>query len=200
MSQTWEALDASGTVLAEVSKHDDKLDSLRTHFSGASEPSSTAAYQVWFDTATKLIKQRNAANGAWLTVGTLGSAAHVQHAFIRVGTVSASTNVYISGMTEAITITDVNLLCSTGVATDDTDYWSFMLANLTETEDLLSAAVTTMTTGGAAIVADTPFELAPDQNTALGADEVVELQMTKAASAGNLVDLTVVVAFYATGV
>lgn len=42
--------------------------------SGASEPSTTYAYQWWADTTTGLLKQRNAANSAWITIGTLASA------------------------------------------------------------------------------------------------------------------------------
>lgn len=36
--------------------------------SGATEPSTTYAYQFWADTATGALKQRNAANGGWVTV------------------------------------------------------------------------------------------------------------------------------------
>ena len=42
--------------------------------SGAAQPSTTYAYQWWADTTTGLLKIRNAANNAWITVGTLGSA------------------------------------------------------------------------------------------------------------------------------
>lgn len=42
--------------------------------SGASAPSTTFAYQFWADTTTGLFKIRNAANSAWVTVGTLASA------------------------------------------------------------------------------------------------------------------------------
>jgi hypothetical protein len=41
--------------------------------SGATAPSTTYAYQLWGDTTTGLLKQRNAANSAWVTIGTLGS-------------------------------------------------------------------------------------------------------------------------------
>jgi hypothetical protein len=41
--------------------------------SGASAPSTTYAYQLWGDTTTGLLKQRNAANSAWVVIGTLGS-------------------------------------------------------------------------------------------------------------------------------
>lgn len=42
--------------------------------SGATEPSTTYAYQWWADTTTGLLKLRNAANNAWITIGTLASA------------------------------------------------------------------------------------------------------------------------------
>ena len=39
--------------------------------SGAAQPSTTYAYQWWSDTTTGLLKLRNAANSAWITIGTL---------------------------------------------------------------------------------------------------------------------------------
>lgn len=42
--------------------------------SGAIEPATTYAYQWWADTTAGLLKLRNAANSAWITIGTLASA------------------------------------------------------------------------------------------------------------------------------
>lgn len=42
--------------------------------SGASAPSTTFAFMWWADTTTGLLKIRNAANSAWITVGTLAAA------------------------------------------------------------------------------------------------------------------------------
>lgn len=42
--------------------------------SGAVEPSTTYAYMPWADTANGLLKMRNSANSAWVTVGVLGTA------------------------------------------------------------------------------------------------------------------------------
>ena len=42
--------------------------------SGSTQPSTTYAYQWWADTTTGLLKQRNAANNAWITIGTLADA------------------------------------------------------------------------------------------------------------------------------
>jgi hypothetical protein len=39
--------------------------------SGSTQPSTTYAYQWWADTTTGLLKIRNAANNAWITIGTL---------------------------------------------------------------------------------------------------------------------------------
>lgn len=38
--------------------------------SGSSAPSTTYAFQFWVDTSNDLLKMRNAANSAWVTVGT----------------------------------------------------------------------------------------------------------------------------------
>jgi hypothetical protein len=42
--------------------------------SSATSPPETVAYMTWADTTTGLLKIRNAANSAWVTVGTLASA------------------------------------------------------------------------------------------------------------------------------
>jgi hypothetical protein len=42
--------------------------------SGATEPATMFAYMLWADTTAGLLKQRNAGNTGWITVGTLGTA------------------------------------------------------------------------------------------------------------------------------
>lgn len=56
--------DANAALLALVSNS-----------SGATAPSTTYAYQFWADTSAGLLKMRNAANSAWLTVCDLASGA-----------------------------------------------------------------------------------------------------------------------------
>jgi hypothetical protein len=51
-----------------------QLLALGTLMSGAAAPSTTYAYQWWADTTTGLLKIRNAANNAWITIGTLADA------------------------------------------------------------------------------------------------------------------------------
>ena len=41
--------------------------------SGATAPATTFAYMLWADTTTGLLKQRNAANSAWITIGLLSN-------------------------------------------------------------------------------------------------------------------------------
>lgn len=41
--------------------------------SGATAPSTTYAFMLWADTANDLLKIRNAANNAWVTLGTLSA-------------------------------------------------------------------------------------------------------------------------------
>lgn len=49
------------------------LQALATLSSGASSPATIYAYQWWADTTTGLLNIRNAANSAWITVGTLAT-------------------------------------------------------------------------------------------------------------------------------
>ena len=58
----------------------DALAALVSNSSGATEPATTFAYQLWADTTAGLLKQRNAANNAWVALAKLsdGSQPSVQ--------------------------------------------------------------------------------------------------------------------------
>jgi hypothetical protein len=49
------------------------MQAIATNNSGSTEPFPTYAYQFWADTTAGLWKQRNGANSAWITIGTLGA-------------------------------------------------------------------------------------------------------------------------------
>ena len=51
----------------------DAMLALFSQNSSATEPPETVAYMTWADTTTGLLKIRNAANSAWITVGTLAA-------------------------------------------------------------------------------------------------------------------------------
>jgi hypothetical protein len=55
--------------------------------SGATEPSTTFAYMMWADTNTGLLKIRNAANNAWVSIRSLASA----HLDVALGGTGATT-------------------------------------------------------------------------------------------------------------
>jgi len=95
-----------------------------------------------------------------------------------------------------IVIHNVQVVCEDTIAASDTDYWTLQLKNLTTTEDLLAAAKTTKATGGTAITKDVPWDMTPDQNNTLGADEVIELDLTKASSGADLNELSATITWY----
>lgn len=64
---------ANGTGAAVRSDLNDALAAIASQNSNATAPATTYAYQWWADTTTGLLKIRNAANSAWVTVGTLAS-------------------------------------------------------------------------------------------------------------------------------
>ena len=83
-------------------------------------------------------------------------------------------------------IDQVCLVSDTAVAANDTNYYSFQVQNLTQSEALLSSAQTTQATGGTAITADTPYAVTPDQNQVISDGDVLELQVTETGVATDL--------------
>jgi len=62
---------ANGTGAAVRSDINNGLAAIVSNNSGASAPATTYAYMLWADTSTNLLKLRNGANSAWITVGDL---------------------------------------------------------------------------------------------------------------------------------
>ncbi len=69
MSQHDENLDNQSPVLFRTDLNN-ALQALLTNSSGPSSPASPVAYQFWVDTTNNLLKVRNAANSAWVTIGS----------------------------------------------------------------------------------------------------------------------------------
>lgn len=88
------------------------LVALASNSSGASEPSTTYAYQFWADTTSGWLKQRNAANSGWIKRLPLGTAARVDVASAATLDLDAnaanSSYLRITGTTTitAVTLTD----------------------------------------------------------------------------------------------
>ena len=64
---------ANGTGAAVRSDLNGALAAIVSNNSSATEPATMYAYQQWADTTTGLLKIRNSANSAWVTIGTLAS-------------------------------------------------------------------------------------------------------------------------------
>ena len=65
---------ANGTGAAVRTDINNVLDAVVSQNSGSSAPSTTFSYQYWADTTAGLLKIRNGANNAWVTVGALDAA------------------------------------------------------------------------------------------------------------------------------
>jgi len=65
---------ANGTGAAVRSDLNNALAAIVSNNSDTTEPTTTYAYMWWADTTNGLLKIRDAANTAWVTVGTLASA------------------------------------------------------------------------------------------------------------------------------
>jgi len=76
MSQDWNTdvydkdARSADAIMQDVEK---MLDTLQSSFSGGSAPSSPVAGMWWFDTTANLLKLRNEANNAWLSVWDLAN-------------------------------------------------------------------------------------------------------------------------------
>ena len=64
---------SNGTGAAVRSDLNGALAAIVSNNSSATEPATMYAYQWWPDTTTGLLKIRNSANSAWVTIGTLAS-------------------------------------------------------------------------------------------------------------------------------
>jgi hypothetical protein len=77
-----------------------------TNNSGATEPTTTYAYQWWADTTTGILKMRNAANSAWISMFTIATGAWLGNAAtatLATTATTATTATNLSGGTVAAT-------------------------------------------------------------------------------------------------
>ena len=86
------------------------LGAVTSNNSSSSEPSAMFAYMWWVDTTTGLLKQRNAANNAWVSHGVLATA-NLGHAVLAdAQTFTGAQRGEITGLTDAASIaTDLAL-------------------------------------------------------------------------------------------
>lgn len=173
------------------------LDALRSIFSGDTAPANPVAYQLWLDTTTKTLYQRNALNSAWVAqrrrqvVTQLGALAAKTWRVLRadVPLVIASATLIPSATT------------STSVAT--TKEWTFLLSNATTVLNLFSATPSTATTvsgvGGGELAADVGKVLLPDQNASLAVGDLLHFTVGVNGSPTAVGDCALALGYYELG-
>lgn len=171
------------------------LQTLQSCFSGATAPANPVAGQFWFDTSGGYLKQRNAANSAWLLVAiTTQDSLPWTPAPQELGALSASRNLYVAHARGPLTVQAVVLLDTVGQTGTSGNEWTFQLRNKTQSLNLFSGTVGTYTwlSGvgpgtangtGTGLVADAPYKLTPNQNANIATDDVLEFQITKTGTA-----------------
>lgn len=207
MAQNWPTVSGTSALNAAV-KTDlpDRSESLRTVFSGASAPSNPAAYQLWADTTTKMLRQRNAANSAWVDVlpllGNGGSMSlHLAPGALAAGTLSFPALPVAATIRRIILVSGTTTSGSVAATTE----WTFMLRNLTAANvALFSATPSTATNqsgiGGGEMTANTAYVLNANQNVSANALDVLQLVVTKVGSPTVVASYTVVLDFFERGV
>ncbi len=114
------------------------------------------------------------------------------------GDISASGNYHVFAAPSEVRITAIKLVVDTTITISTTNYWTVQLANMTRVDDLLATADNM--NYDSTLTNDTVYEITPDQNINLAPDDVLELQLTKVASADNLSGLLVEIEYVVTGV
>lgn len=145
MSQaTTTIADGSGAaVLAAINA---ALQTLITNSSGASAPATTVAYQFWADTTTGLLKIRNAANSAWITVGDMTAANLGLQVFDSLTAKLGTANVWTKNQRPAYLSTDT--ISATGSYTyDGNTKGQINLIMLTNASTITMAAPTNIVEG-----------------------------------------------------
>lgn len=80
------------------------LQALASQQSGSTAPATTYPYQFWADTGAGLLRQRNGANNAWVTIGLLGAPAfgHISPGAVLFHSKSAPPNGYLKANGAAV--------------------------------------------------------------------------------------------------
>jgi len=174
------------------------LETLRTKFSGATEPTGTVAFQWWADTTSGMLKIRNAANSGWVEVLPLAQSRIVQltDAEWSVASLSATRTAKIGIGSGVGTVLSLVVMCETASTSTSGNEWQPMLKKYPNSApgspvNLFSATVGTFTVlggvgGGAEFVAHKAMRFTANQNATFADLDVFELVMTKAGSATTL--------------
>lgn len=160
---------------------------------GYREIVGTAAFPTTALTGTLIVVPLLSVFDVSLTMGGAPAAASKQFNFPTSATISASA-AFLMEIPVAGTISAAALVVDTTVATDAANIWTIGIINTTATltpVDIAVAANSNNSTGGSAFTADTVRSLTLNTSAAqlaVAAGDVLELTLTKASSAANLVE------------
>lgn len=73
MAQSFRTIQGTDLLSDSRGYLNDNFEAVRSFFAGATAPSSPVAYMLWFDSTSGYVKERNAANDAWIVIGKLGT-------------------------------------------------------------------------------------------------------------------------------
>jgi hypothetical protein len=110
---------ANGSGLQVRTAMNNALLSLVSDFSGSSAPSPTYAYMTWVDTSgtDPIVKQRNGANNAWITLGTI-----VSNTFYPAGITAKADDSAVMKKNASTAFTAVPIGSSVFTLTDDKNF------------------------------------------------------------------------------
>jgi hypothetical protein len=142
--------------------------------------------------ATKVLKQRNSANSAWVVRVPDVDSAGFEYVSVKLGAITATTTFILFCGGSAITISDIYLVNSASTTSDASNLWQIQVDNVTDTLNLRASA---FSTNGSDFTANAQKALALDQNLSVGANKVLRITFTETGTATSFADMTAVIKF-----
>ncbi|MDP3322635.1 MAG: hypothetical protein Q8S71_03710 [Hydrogenophaga sp.] len=95
------------SFLVDINSH---LAAIVSNYSGATEPATMTAFQWWADTSSGLMKQRNAANNAWVNKGLIANAQFGVEGGTFTGDISVPDEAYGAGWNGSLEVPTKNAI------------------------------------------------------------------------------------------
>lgn len=194
-------------VLSDVSS---ALSSMLTQLSGTSAPSSPVTGQRYWNTTDKCVYRWN--GSSWVREAPANADASTFEWAKEIGTLSATTTVWMPPPRTGVTLSQVLIVSDTGSTSSSGNEWQAQVRNRTAATNLISATVGTYTylasvspagassNGvGTEIAANTAWILTLNQNQTVNADAALDVVLTKVGSATSLTRCLVAVRGFRNG-
>lgn len=170
---------------------------LRSGEAGSTAPANPVAHMTWPDTANGLLKRRNAGNTDWDVIGAISDDASRQIFVVDIGIATATGGKVLFAAPRSVHVESVTLLAES-TSHDASNYYSFQVRNVTQSQDLVATPVATEPDPGAGNIAtETPYLIATDQNQVVASGDVLKLNWTKTGSPGDIANLVAQISYVA---